>query len=65
MNGFANVRPRYVVERSIDGIACVPWQAASAGAAPIVTTTSIPQARKAIDVMPLRVPSIREFVAIG
>jgi ribose-phosphate pyrophosphokinase len=36
-----------------------------AGAAQIVTTTSIPHATNAIDVMPLLVPSIREFVAIG
>jgi ribose-phosphate pyrophosphokinase len=36
-----------------------------AGAAQIVTTTSIPHATNAIDVMPLLVPSIREFVANG
>jgi len=36
-----------------------------AGAAQIVTTTSIPHATNAIDIMPLLVPSIREFVANG
>jgi ribose-phosphate pyrophosphokinase len=36
-----------------------------AGAAQIVTTTSIPHATNAIDVMPLLVPAIREFAANG
>lgn len=36
-----------------------------AGAAQIVTTTSIPHPTNAIDVMPLLVPAIREFAANG
>jgi ribose-phosphate pyrophosphokinase len=36
-----------------------------AGAAQIVTTTSIPHATNAIDIMPLLVPAIREFAANG
>jgi len=36
-----------------------------AGAAQIVTTTSIPHSTNAIDVMPLLVPAIREFAANG
>ena len=35
------------------------------GAAQIVTTTSVPHATNAIDVMPLLVPAIREFAATG
>lgn len=36
-----------------------------AGAAQIVTTTSVPHATNAIDVMPLLVPAIHEFVGTG